>query len=89
MVKVFSSKLDRSLASRPLPSGILHSIESNKNKLASRELPSGIPADTAGAIRALISRAFIFGFRFVMLIRAGLPLASAAVSWLMISAKAR
>jgi hypothetical protein len=88
MVKVFSSKLDRSLASRPLPSGILHCVESNKDKLASRELPSGMTTGTATAIRALISPAFIFGFRFVMLICAGLPLASAAVSWLMISAKA-
>jgi EmrB/QacA subfamily drug resistance transporter len=88
MVKVFSYQLDRSLASRTLPSGILHYIQSNESKLAGLELPSGTEAGTAPTMRTLISRAFVFGFRFVMLICAGLSLASAVVAWLMIPAKA-
>jgi MFS family permease len=88
IVKVFSLHLDRSLASLPLPPDILHSIESNEIKLAGLDLPSGLQAGTATMIRALISQAFIFGFRIVMLICASLSLASAVVAWLMIPDKA-
>ena len=87
MVKVFSSSLNRSLVNRPLPPGILQYIESNEIKLAGLDLPSGMEADTTVAVRALISRAFVFGFRIVMLVCAGLSLASALVAWLMIPAK--
>jgi len=88
MVKAFRSSLDRSLASQPLPPGILRYIESNEIKLAGIDLPSGLEAGTAAVIRASISRAFVFGFRIVMLICVGLSLASALVAWFMIPAKA-
>jgi EmrB/QacA subfamily drug resistance transporter len=87
MVKVFSSSLNRSLAGRQLPPGILQYIQSNEIKLAGLDLPSGLDADTTAVIRASISRAFVFGFRTVMLICAGLSLASAVVAWLMIPAR--
>jgi EmrB/QacA subfamily drug resistance transporter len=87
MVKVFSSSLNGSLAGRQLPPGILQYIQSNEIKLAGLDLPSGLDADTTAVIRASISRAFVFGFRTVMLICAGLSLASAVVAWLMIPAR--
>jgi len=87
MVKVFSSALNRSLASRHLPPGILEHIQSNEIKLAGLDLPLGLDADTTAVIRASISQAFVFGFRTVMFICAGLSLASAAVAWLMIPPK--
>jgi EmrB/QacA subfamily drug resistance transporter len=87
MVKVFSFGLNRSLASQQLPSGILQYIQSNEIKLAGLDLPSGLEADTATVVRASISRAFIFGFRTVLLICAGLSLVSGLVAWLMIPAR--
>jgi len=87
MVKLFNSKLDRSLAAQPLPSGILQYIESNETKLAGLDLPSGQEAETTEMIRASIYRAFIFAFRIVMLICAGLSLASALAAWFMIPAE--
>ena len=89
MMKLFSSSLDRSLAGLPLPPGILHYIESNEIKLAGLDLPAGLEAETAAAIRASISRAFVVAFRIVMSICAGLSLASALVAWIMIPAKSR
>ena len=88
IVKMFSLNLDRSLASLPIPPDILHSIESNEIKLAGLDLPSGLQAGTATMIRALISQAFLFGFRIVMLICAVLSLVSAVVAWLMIPDRA-
>ncbi len=89
MIKLFSSSLNRSLASLPLPPGILHYIESNEIKLAGLDLPAELEPDTATAIRALISSAFVVAFRIVMFICAGLSLASALVAWMMIPAKSK
>ena len=86
MVKLFSSSLNRSLVGRLLPPGILEYVRSNEIKLAGLDLPSGLDADTTALIRLSISRAFLFGFRIIMLICAGLSLASAAVASLMIPA---
>jgi EmrB/QacA subfamily drug resistance transporter len=87
MVKLFSSSLDRSLTGGLFPPGILQYVRSNEIKLAGLDLPSGLDADTTELIRTSISRAFVFGFRTVMLICAGLSSASAAVASLMIPAK--
>jgi hypothetical protein len=88
MVKVFSFGLNRSLAAQHLPPEILQYIQSNEIKLAGLDLPSGLQAETTTVVRASISRAFIFGFRTVLLICAGLSLVSSLVAWLMIPARA-
>ncbi len=87
MVKLFSSNLNRSLTGGLLPPGILHYVRSNEIKLAGLDLPSGLDSATTALIRASISHAFVFGFRTIMLICAGLSLASAAVASVMIPAK--
>jgi EmrB/QacA subfamily drug resistance transporter len=87
MVKLFSSSLNRSLAGRVLPPGILQYVQSNEIKLAGLDLPSSLDGATTALIRAAISHAFVFGFRTVLLICAGLSVASAAVASLMIPAK--
>jgi MFS family permease len=74
MVRMFRVGLDRSLGRRALPPGIFQYLQSNAVKLAGLDLPSGINADTTMAIRASISRAFVFGFRIEMIICAGLCL---------------
>jgi hypothetical protein len=63
----------------------MRDLQANEIKLAALEVPAGIDSDTAAATGAFIERAFIFGFRFLMLICAGLSLPSAAVAWRMIA----
>ena len=87
MVKLFSSSLNRSLAVAPIPPDIIQYVQSNEIRLAGLDLPSALDSDTAALIRVSISHAFVFGFRIVMLISAGLSLASAAVASLMIPVK--
>jgi len=86
MVKLFSSSLQRSLSGALLPAGILQFVRSNEIKLAGLDLPSSLDAQTAALLRASISHAFVFAFRIVMLICAGLCVVSAAVASLMIPA---
>ncbi len=86
MVSAFSRDLQRSLTQLHLPPAVVNYIEANKIKLAGLELPDLDP-HTAAAVRAAITNAFVFGFRFVMLICAGLALGSSGVSALTISHK--
>ena len=87
MVKLFSSSLNQSLASALLPPGIVQYVRSNEIKLAGLDLPSSLDANTSALIRASVSHAFVLGFRTVMLVCAGLSLASAAIASLMIPSK--
>jgi len=88
MVKLFSSSLNRSLTGQQLAPDTLQYVRANEIKLAGLDLPSNIDVDTRALIRVSISHAFVFGFRTVMLICAGLSLASAAIAFVMIPAKA-
>jgi EmrB/QacA subfamily drug resistance transporter len=84
MVKAFSFRLDRSLASLSLPSNIRQELQANEIKLAGLPLPAGLDPAANAAIKESVKGAFVYGFRMVMLICAGLSLASAAVAWRMI-----
>jgi EmrB/QacA subfamily drug resistance transporter len=87
MVKLFSSSLNRTLTGGVITPEILQYVRSNEIKLAGLDLPSGLGSDTAMLLKMSISHAFVFGFRTVMFICAGLSLASAAVASLMIPVK--
>ncbi len=87
MVKLFGASLSRSLTSQPFPPGVLDYVRSNEVKLAGLDLPPSLDAHLTALLQASISHAFVFGFRTVMLICAGLSLASSAVAWVMIPGK--
>jgi predicted MFS family arabinose efflux permease len=87
MVKLFSSGLNRTLTEGVITPEILQYVRSNEIKLAGLDLPSGLDSHTTMLIKVSISQAFVFGFRTVMFICAGLSLASAAVASLMIPVK--
>ena len=80
---VFESGLDRELASLDIPIQALQALEMERAKLAGASVPAGLAADLAAAIEAAINTAFVSGFRVVMLVGAGLALASAATAFLM------
>lgn len=84
MTAAFAARLNRSLAAMAIPAAAMHEIQSNEIRLAALAVPAEVEADTAAAIRASIEQAFVFGFRFVMLICAVLSITSAAFAWKMI-----
>ena len=86
-VKLFGASLYRSLAGAKLPAGVLDYLRANEIKLAGMDLPPGLDADTAVRIHVSISQAFAFAFRSILLICAGLSLASAAAASLVIPAR--
>jgi len=84
MVNAFSSRLNYTLAHFLLPAGVLEAVRADEIKLAGLPVPAGLSPATTTAIKDSIAEAFVFGFRMVMWICAGLSLASSAVAWVMI-----
>jgi EmrB/QacA subfamily drug resistance transporter len=84
MVKAFSSRLNQSLARFSLSPAILHDLHTNEIKLGGLQVPDDLDPVTKTAVKESIGKAFVFGFRIVLLVCAGLSLASATVAWLMI-----
>jgi EmrB/QacA subfamily drug resistance transporter len=85
MVASFDSQLNRDLAHLSLPADILREIQTQEVKLAGLQVPSGLDRSTMAAVQESITDAFVFGFRIVMLLCAGLSVASASVARLMLS----
>jgi hypothetical protein len=84
MVKAFSHNLQQALTGMQIAPDVLRAIESNLVKLAAIQVPTQLDATTQAMLRLAIARAFVFGFRLIALICAGLSVASAAVAWRMI-----
>ena len=81
MAAAFAHSLRHSLDGLHLNASVVQQLESNAAKLGSLGAPSGVDSQTASTIRAAIAESFIFGFRLIMLLCAGLAMASAAVAW--------
>ena len=88
MVSAFSHRLQQSLATLDLAPDVLHQIQSSEIRLAGLEVPSDLDARTSSALRAAIDQSFVLGFRLIMLLCAGLAVASAAVASRMIPSRA-
>jgi predicted MFS family arabinose efflux permease len=84
MVNVFGSRLNHSLRDMALPPAVLEELEKNETRLAALQAPPDLPSSPTAAIQESLAQAFVFGFRIVMLLCAGLSLISAAVAWRMI-----
>lgn len=84
MVSAFTSRLERGLTGLGLPASTLRELRMQEIKLAGLQVPAGIDASTTAAIRRLVGGAFVFGFRIIMLICAGLSVASTMIVWFMI-----
>lgn len=81
MVAAFAHSLRLSLAGLNLSADMVRELESNAAKLGSLNAPPAADQQAAETIRAAVARAFVFGFRLIMLLCAGLSVAGAAVAW--------
>jgi MFS family permease len=81
MVGAFASHLNHSLAYLALPPTVLQKVRTEEIKLAGLQVPAGLDPAMRDAITQSIGNSFIFGFRIIMLICAGLSAASATVAW--------
>ena len=68
-----------------IPSSAMQDLKSNEIRLAALVVPVGIAAEMADVIRVSIDQAFVFAFRLVMMICAGMSIASASFAWRMMT----
>ena len=87
MFAVFSGSLDARLETLDLPPAAEQQLEAEKVKLGAAEAPDGLDAATAGAVERAIEEAFVSGYRAVMLVAAGMSLASGLGAALLIEGK--
>jgi EmrB/QacA subfamily drug resistance transporter len=80
----FSNRLDVRLNGLPIDEQVKRSVYEQRVKLAGLQIPEGIDVATQEQIKQAVAASFVFGFRLIMWISAGLALASAFSSWLMI-----
>ena len=83
----FDRRLAQELERVDAPPEAISSIVAQRLKLAGATVPDGLPASTRVALRRAIGHSFVSGFRWVMLLSAGLALLSALSAWLLISGK--
>ncbi len=84
MVEAFKHRLLDSLSGLHLSPGILQEIRSNAVKLGGLNVPSNLPSSMSAIVRADIVQAFVFAFRLIMMVCAGLAVASAWIALRMI-----
>jgi EmrB/QacA subfamily drug resistance transporter len=80
----FNRCLDGNLANAHAPAAVVEAVDQQRNKLAAIELPADLDEGVKGAARHAIAKAFIAGFRLVMIIAALLAAASALFAWALI-----
>ena len=84
MVWAFRVRFDRALQHLSLPSAILHNLRAHEAQLAGLQAPENLDPRTRTALANMIRQSFVFGFRIIMLLCAGLALMSAAIAWTML-----
>jgi EmrB/QacA subfamily drug resistance transporter len=89
MLTAFSRYLNERLTQLPLPADVTESVRSNEIRLAAVAVPAGLDSNTAAVLRASIDQAFVFGFRLIMLVCAGLSVSSSGFAWRMIASRPR
>jgi EmrB/QacA subfamily drug resistance transporter len=81
MVDAFSHYLNDRLNQLNIPSDALHDLQSNVARLAAIAPPKDLDPATTTQLTSLVGRAFVFGFRLIMLLCAALSLMSSAFAW--------
>jgi MFS family permease len=84
MVSLFSHHLNQRLTVLALSVDAARVVRANEIKLAAITVPDSIDSITATALRSSIDQAFVFGFRLIMLMCAGLSAASSGFALAMI-----
>ncbi|MGB6194153.1 MAG: MFS transporter [Terracidiphilus sp.] len=87
MAATFAQSLRASMAMLHPDASVVHDLESNVARLGGLTIPAGLDPRMRAEVGDAIDSAFVFGFRIIMLICAGLAIASAAVASRMIAAR--
>jgi EmrB/QacA subfamily drug resistance transporter len=86
ILHAFSYQLAARLSQLGIDEQLKNSVFEQRVRLAGLEIPKVADAQTQELIKQTVAGAFVSGFRLIMLLSAGLALASALSAWLLIGA---
>jgi MFS family permease len=89
MIAVFARSLRASMAVHHLDQSVVQYLEGNMAKLGGIPIPASLDPQTTATVGSAISYSFVFAFRIVVLLCAGLSILSAAIAWRMIPERGR
>jgi EmrB/QacA subfamily drug resistance transporter len=87
VLTVFNYGLDAGLEGIELPTQVQQSLDAQRIKMAAAEVPPEVAEDTARAIQHAIASSFVGSFRMLMIVAAGLALASALGAGIILAGK--
>jgi hypothetical protein len=87
LAHVFDARLHDALSHAGLPADVADDVFAQRRKLAAIAAPAGAASEVAAQVHRVVGEAFVAGFRTVMLIGAGLALASAISAWFLIDGR--
>lgn len=87
VLHAFNTSLDSHLAMLKVPIEVRHLLDAQRSRLAGAEVPASVSGGLRTALDRAIAESFVDGFRLAMFIGAGLAVASAVCSLLMIEGK--
>ena len=86
VLHAFNAEMDRRLPAMNVAPDVAAALDGERVKLAAAEAPPGVRPSDGTTIQRAISLAFVTGFRQMVLVAAGLALASALIAAVMITA---
>jgi EmrB/QacA subfamily drug resistance transporter len=86
-LNVFNAQLESRLAATNLSPAVKHAVLEQKDRLTQIDPPKELTPDQRDALKLSINESFLAGFRWVMVVSAGLSLLSALSAWAMIEGK--
>jgi len=89
ILQAFSHQLGVRLNEVGINEQLQQSVYEQRVRLAGLEVPQGLDPSTHAQIKEVVGGSFVSGFRLIMFLSAGLAVASAASSWLLIGRSGR
>ena len=87
MARAFEASLETRLHAADVPREISKFMLAQRSKLADAALPAGVDAALSVTLRHAVQASYVSGFRWIMLVSAGLALMSALAAWLLIESR--
>ena len=89
MAWAFETGLHERLREAGVSQEISAFLDGQRSRLAGAALPPGVDATVASALRRTVQLSFVSGFRWIMLLSAGLALLSALAAWVLVERRPR
>jgi EmrB/QacA subfamily drug resistance transporter len=89
MAWAFEASMHQRLREARVPPEVSAFLDTQRSKLAAADLPPGVDGELASTLKRTVQLSYVSGFRWIMLLSAGLALLSALAAWVFVTADPR